>query len=100
MRIHDVHFPQDALGLLCQQFGVSRLCVFGSILTDRFGPKSDVDMLVEFAPGHGPGLFGFAGLELELTKLVGREVHLQTPAMLGPILGEEVLKTARVQYAA
>ncbi len=33
---------------LCRKHKVKTLAVFGSILTDRFNDKSDVDMLVDF----------------------------------------------------
>jgi len=46
--------------------------LFGSVLTGRFGPDSDVDFLVEFEPHNGPGYFGLARMERELSELVGR----------------------------
>ena len=33
---------------LCQRYNVSKLFVFGSILTSRFNEESDVDLLVTF----------------------------------------------------
>ena len=39
---------QDAIGELCRRYGVRRLVLFGSAVTDRFDPsRSDVDFLVE-----------------------------------------------------
>lgn len=35
---------------LCRIHKVKSLAVFGSILTDRFNDKSDVDLLVDFEP--------------------------------------------------
>lgn len=35
---------------LCRKHKVKSLSVFGSILTDRFNEKSDVDLLVDFEP--------------------------------------------------
>jgi predicted nucleotidyltransferase len=35
---------------LCAQHKVKRLYAFGSILTDRFGTDSDVDLIVDFEP--------------------------------------------------
>jgi hypothetical protein len=34
-------------------------------------PDSDLDVLVEFEAGHVPGLFRLAGMELELSALLG-----------------------------
>ena len=36
--------------ILCEQYKVRRLYVFGSVLTDRFKKDSDVDLIVDFEP--------------------------------------------------
>lgn len=89
----------EALQTLWKSYSVTRLALFGSVLREDFGPQSDVDVLVEFPPGEGPGLMGFASLEGQLTRLIGREVHLHSPAMLGPTYRAEVQHAALVQYA-
>ncbi len=38
----------DALAALCKRWCIAKLTLFGSILWDDFGPKSDVDILVIF----------------------------------------------------
>ena len=66
---------------------------------DDFGPKSDVDVLVEFEPDHIPGLIRFAGMEIELSKLLGgRKIDLNTPKFLSPYFRDEVFAEAEVQY--
>ena len=52
----------------CQRHHITRLAFFGSILTDRFKPDSDVDVLVEFDPEHIPGLIALSGMERELSE--------------------------------
>ena len=96
------HIPIDRERLIafCQQHHIHRLALFGSVLTDRFTPDSDVDVLVEFAPGSRVGLFDIARMEQELTEMLGREVDLRTPQDLSPYFREDVLKHAEVQYAA
>jgi uncharacterized protein len=37
----------------CQQWGITKLALFGSILRDDFRADSDIDLLVTFAPTHG-----------------------------------------------
>ncbi len=37
-----------ALSALCEQYCVAKLYIFGSILTERFRPDSDLDFLVTF----------------------------------------------------
>ena len=70
--------PGEALAAFCREHGIKRLSIFGSALRDDFGPESDVDVLVEFEPERIPGLFGLAGMELELSGLFDRDVDLVT----------------------
>ena len=39
---------KDSIGDLCERHHVNSLYAFGSVLTDRFNDKSDVDMIVSF----------------------------------------------------
>lgn len=90
-----------ALARLCQHHHISRLALFGSRLKGVDRPDSDVDLLVEFAPGHAPGLLALAGIEAELSSLAGgRTVDLRTAQDLSRHFRDEVLRTAQVQYAA
>lgn len=100
MDLNGVRFPEAALAGFARRHRVRRLFVFGSILGPRFGPDSDVDMLVEFEDGCTPGMIGFGGMILELTELIGRRVDLRTPLDLSPHFRSEVLREARVLHAA
>lgn len=92
--------PKSELADFCQAHGIRRLAIFGSALRADFGPESDIDVLVEFAPDHAPGLLGVAGMEIELSPLFGgRKVDLRTPEDLSRYFRQEVLDTAEVQYA-
>jgi predicted nucleotidyltransferase len=96
----DKNIPHELIADFCRRHSIARLSLFGSILRDDFGPDSDVDVLVEFIAGATPGLFRFAGMEMELSQLLGRTVHLCTPADLSKYFREQVLREARLQYAA
>ena len=88
------------LAAFCRAHGIHRLAIFGSALRADFGPDSDVDVLVEFEPGRVPGLLGIAGMEIELSALLGgRKVDLRTPEDLSRYFRQEVLDSAEVQYA-
>ena len=50
-----VELPMERIAAFCQKYGVAEFSLFGSVLRDDFGPDSDVDVLVEFEPGHIPG---------------------------------------------
>ncbi|MBE3038008.1 MAG: nucleotidyltransferase family protein [Chloroflexi bacterium] len=81
----------------CQQHPISKLSFFGSMVRDDYGPESDIDILVEFEPGHTPGL-DFFSIEMELAKLLGRKVDLQTAKILSPEIRQTVLAEAVVAY--
>lgn len=98
------HFniENESLRGFCHRHGVARLSLFGSVLRADFGPASDIDVLVEFLPGRTPGLFAFAGMQIELEELMGggRVVDLRTPNDLSRYFRGEVMRTAELQYAA
>ena len=92
--------PKTELAAFCQVHGIRRLAIFGSALRADFGPESDVDVLVEFAPDRAPGLLSIAGMEIELSALFGgRKVDLRTPEDLSHYFREDILAAAEVQYA-
>ncbi len=91
----------DTLAQLCRRHHIRRLSLFGSALRGEDLPDSDVDLLVEFEPDKAPGLLGLAGIEAELSTLLGgRRVDLRTARDLSSHFRSEVIRTAEVQYAA
>ncbi len=97
-KVH-VRIPQEQMAEFCRRNHIRKLSFFGSALRDDFGPDSDVDVLVEFAPGHTPGL-EIVNIEEELSSLLGgRKVDLVNPKYLNHRLRDRVLSSAEVQYA-
>ena len=94
-----IEIPKEKVAEFCRGNHIRKLAFFGSILRDDFTPESDVDVLVEFEPGHTPGL-RFFRMEEELSELLGRKVDLNTPAFLSPYFRQEVLKEAEALYVA
>jgi len=94
-----VSLPRDEIGGFCRRYHIRRLSLFGSALRDDFSPTSDVDVLVEFEPGHVPGL-GFFAMEEELTGILGRKVDLSTPGWLSKSIRDQVMAEAEAQYVA
>lgn len=90
-----VRLPKDKIADFCRRHHIRRLSVFGSVLHGDARPDSDLDVLVEFEPGHVPGL-AFFGMEQELSELLGRKVDLNTPQFLSPYFRDEVLAEAEV----
>ena len=94
---------REAVEDLCTRFGVRRLDLFGSAVTERYRPEeSDLDFLVEFQPlpvgGYADCYFGLhEGLEL----LFGRRVDLVVAsAIKNPYFRQSVEQTRMPLYAA
>lgn len=95
-----IQLDRDFVAEFCRRHHVQRLSLFGSVLTDRFRPESDVDVLIEFELEHTPGFFALARMQFELEAVVGKPVDLRTPKDLSRYFREEVLRSAEVQYSA
>ncbi|MBA3425649.1 MAG: nucleotidyltransferase domain-containing protein, partial [Rubrobacter sp.] len=61
----------DELADFCRCHHIRKLSFFGSVLRKDFGPESDVDVLVEFEPGHVPGFIRLFEIEQEFSSLIG-----------------------------
>jgi hypothetical protein len=82
------------LAAFCRARGIQRLSLFGSVLRPDFDPaRSDVDVWIEYLPGHVPGL-DFVAHEAELTRLLGHQVDLNTPRCLSRRVREVVQEEA------
>lgn len=96
-----ISIPRERIAAFCREHGIRRLAIFGSALRDDLRLDSDVDMLVEFDPALTPTLFDIAGMEQELSGLLGgRKVDLRTPEDLSRYFRGQVVSEAVVQYEA
>lgn len=94
----EIQMPPPQLGKFCRSHHIRRLWLFGSVLRGDCGPQSDVDLLVEFEPGHTPG-WEIVDIEEELSQLYGgRKVDLVNPKYLNRRLKGQVLAGAQLQY--
>jgi predicted nucleotidyltransferase len=92
----------DAIRRACEQFGVERLRVFGSVLTDRFDPEtSDFDFLVVFRPHRENVFHDYLDLKAELERISGRGVDLVVErSVKNPFFKASVFGSAQDVYAA
>jgi hypothetical protein len=95
----NIELPKEKIAEFCRRNHIRRLSLFGSALRGDSGPDSDIDLLVEFDADHIPGLIRLAGMESELSKILGRKVDLRTPQDLSRYFREDVINSAEVQYA-
>ena len=88
------HIPQ--IQKLCEQHRVERLYAFGSVLTDRFSEKSDVDLVVEIGDNN-PISYSeqYFGLKFKLEDLFRRPIDLlEQKAIKNKYLKAEIAKTS------
>ncbi len=95
-----IDVPHERIAEFCRRHHIRTFALFGSVLREDFRPDSDVDVLVEFEPGHSPGL-EFFDMQDELAALFGRSVDLVVKkALRNPFRRHEILRTQQVIYAA
>lgn len=78
-----------------RQFGVKRIGLFGSVAAGRFGPESDIDLLIEFRPGMET-FSNLMTIHAFLARLLGGKIDLVTKGGLSPYLAPHILR--EVQY--
>ena len=93
-----IAISQPAIDDFCQRHHIRKLSLFGSVLTPRFGPESDVDFLVEFEPEASISYFDLVGMEMELSEVIGRKVDLRTAEELSRYFRHQVVASALLQY--
>jgi len=93
-----IEIPREQLAEFCRRHHIRKLSLFGSVLRDDFTSESDIDVLVEFDPAHIPGLMRFVGMEIELSKILGRKADMNTPQDLSKYFRDKVLAKAQVLY--
>ena len=83
----------------CRRWQVTELALFGSVLTDDWGPDSDIDVLVAFSDEAGWSLFDLVTMQEELEQIFGRPVDLvEQDALRNPFRRHHILTTKRVVY--
>ena len=98
-----IALSQKELREFCTRWKISELSLFGSILREDFGPDSDMDFLVSFAPDSDWTLLDHIQMEEELSALLNRPVDLVSRRAVensrNPIRRRAILSTAQVIYA-
>ena len=94
----------NAISDFCQQWGLSELALYGSVLRDDFGPDSDIDVLVTINPERICTMFDLVRMAEELEVIFGRAVDVQTRRGIeqsrNEIRRQEILDSVEVIHAA
>jgi len=90
----------DRIRALCNEHKVTRLFVFGSILTDKFKKSSDIDFLVDF---KGVDLYDYADnyfdFKKSLESLLKRDIDLlEDKAVRNPYLRQNIDSSKQLIY--
>lgn len=99
-----IQIDRERVATFCRRWKIAELAFFGSVLEDRLGPQSDVDVLVTLAPQVAWGLLDWVAMEAELRAILGRRVELVNRRSIershNPIRRREILNGARTYHAA
>ncbi len=97
----NINIPTDKIATFCRRHRIRELALFGSVLREDFGPESDVDVLIDFEPGADEQLtlLDLAGMQIELSEILERDVDLVLREGLKPFVRDEVLTNAEIIYA-
>lgn len=97
-------FRPELIERFCRKWKVAELALFGSVLRPDFGPESDVDVLVSFAPDAEWSIFDLMEMEEELSAIFGRKVDLVERRAVerseNYIRRRQILSTAEPVYVA
>ena len=93
-----IEIPTDVVADFCQRHQIRRL----ALLRDNVTSKSNVDVLVEFAPDVKVSFFRLARIEEELSEVLDRPTHMMTFKSIerspNPLFKEAIIDSAEIQY--
>lgn len=89
-----------AIQELCKLQGVKSLYAFGSVLTDRFGQESDVDLIVDlYEKDPLEYTEKYFNLKFGLEEILGRPVDLlEERSELNPVVRKEIERSKKMIY--
>jgi predicted nucleotidyltransferase len=92
----------EELKKLCQDYDVKTMHVFGSVCTDKFNDKSDIDILISFKYiSIEKYTDNYFELHYKLEELFNRKIDLLTENSLSnPYFIESIEETKQLLYAA
>jgi predicted nucleotidyltransferase len=90
----------EKIKALCSKHKVSRLFVFGSVLTDRYNQSSDIDFVVDFSDVD---IYNYADnyfdLKTSLENLLNRQIDLlEEKAINNPYLRKSIDSSKKLIY--
>jgi predicted nucleotidyltransferase len=98
MNLTDI--KNKAIFELCDLHRVKEIYLFGSILTDKFNDKSDIDMLVQFYPMNvSEYLDNYMDFKEKLEALFQRQIDLiENQAIKNPVFRKVIDREKKLIY--
>jgi uncharacterized protein len=94
---------KEDLKSLCQTLQIKRLYAFGSVVSDNFNEKSDIDFLISFADNLSIEEYtnNYFSLHYKLRELFNREIDIVMESTLSnPYFIESINETKKLIYEA
>jgi predicted nucleotidyltransferase len=94
---------KEDLKSLCQTLQIKRLYAFGSVVSDNFNEKSDIDFLISFADNLSIEEYtnNYFSLHYKLRELFNREIDIVMESTLSnPYFIESINETKELIYEA
>ncbi len=93
-----IHYQKEKLNIFCQRYGVRQLALFGSAVTGKLSPKSDIDLLVVFNDNTRISFMVLGRMTRELSALFQRPVDLVLKKGLKPAIRDSILANSEEIY--
>ncbi len=87
-----LHTKRKQILAITRRYGATRVRVFGSAARGTADEQSDIDFLIDLAPGRS--LFDLGGMVYDLRQLLGKDVDVVTEKGLRPRIRDEILAEA------
>ncbi|MCL6610907.1 MAG: nucleotidyltransferase family protein [Peptococcaceae bacterium] len=91
----DLEMIKEIAVPILRRHGVAKASVFGSYAKGDYDKNSDVDILIEYAPGVRKSLFTRIKIKNELKRALQKDVDVVTEASLSQHLRDEVMREGR-----
>lgn len=99
MKFPNFEIDENVIIEIARNYQVSELYLFGSILTNNFNIKSDIDFLVSFSSKSDISFFELQDLKNKLSSYLHRPVDLiEKEGLTNPYRKQAILSSARKIY--
>ena len=101
MKLPKLEINENKVKEIASSYKILELYIFGSALRQDFNDKSDIDLLIKLSKNSGYSIFELIEIKEKFEKLFNRKIDLvELEGLRNPYRKEEILKTAKMIYAA